>query len=111
MDTEYLGTTVKVAITKDGIPKVNMDKIEYVVHVWASKTNDANAIMPNENVVVCPKVNAISIDKNSILVEVPTDIIGRGYVICRIVGYIPDNDCATGYRHIVGQCCANIKIV
>ena len=112
MEKVILGTTIKLNVNLVGTPDVSIESMEYVVKVWAAPKNDSEQPVPSDDkIVVIPKELAIAVDKYNAIVEVPTALIGRGYVIVRVEAQVPDTDCASGYRKEIEQRVANIDII
>ena len=110
IDNVFLGTTIKLALSATGTPSVKMSDCNFDVFVWSASSNDAYSNKP-DSAFHLTKAECITEDDNTYIAAVPTDEIGKGYVITRLVIFIEDTDCANGLRKEVLQALPNIKIV
>lgn len=110
MDHVFLGTTIKIMVEAQGTPQIHLDECDFTVYIWTSDKNDVESPKP-ENYLSCIKESCVPDSEDTYLVEVPTELIGKGYVIVRVEMSVPDTDCANGYRKEVLQSLPNIKIV
>lgn len=110
-DIVFLGTTLKISASAIGTPSVNMSDCDFDIYAWCSPTDTEFVDMPSSSFVKKNKNECIPIDSNTYSIEVPTSIIGKGFVVCKLVLHVPDADCANGTRTEVMQGLPHIKVV
>ena len=111
IDNVHIGTTVKYAVRAKGTPSVTMDGCDFDMYAWTSSSNDPKQDIPSKGVIHKSKINCIRVDAGQYAMEIPTGLVGKGYLMVRVELQVPDSDCANGYRPEVQHLFTDIKIV
>ena len=81
-ESPFIGTELKLNIHIEPIGDTTMDDYNFEVEVYCS---------PKRPIII-PKANAIRIDSDNYVVLVDTNVVGAGYLKCKVTAQVPDGD-------------------
>lgn len=78
----FIGTELKLNIHIEPIDEVTMDDYDFEIEVYCS---------PKHSIII-PKAKAIRIDRDNYVVLVDTNVVGEGFLKCKVTAQVPDGD-------------------